>query len=300
MAFPEISVLMSVFNGQDFVHEAIDSILGQTYSEFEFIIIDDASTDETSRILYSYNDPRLQIVPLKENIGLAGALNLGLGLARGEFIARMDADDIAYPHRLETQILTLRSFQDVVLLGSCYELIGKLGTTFGAQIVKLENVDLQSALLEGNQFCHSSVMMRREVALALGGYRSIAGRYAQDYDLWLRLSEHGKLMNLSEKLQMYRMHEGQVSVSKAMAQRTTAEFYRILARQRRVTGFESLLEAQRELDSKKKEIEILVAKDLLMFARNMELQGAYLTAYAIKWRAFLTDPLVFIRHLLPK
>lgn len=288
---PSISVIMAVHNGEPYLLEAIDSVFGQTFSDFEFIIVDDASNDRTADILGSYEDSRLRIVTLATNVGLAEALNIALEYSQGEFVARMDADDVAYPQRFEKQVATLRMHPEVVLLGSYYDLIGKNGVKFG-EIQVLDSLDsnIRCGLPHANQFCHPSVMMRCEVVKGLGGYRSLAGRYAQDYDLWLRMAEKGKLMNLPQSLLKYRVHEGQISVEKALAQRSAAELYKILASQRRLWGREDVGKARWELKQKYREIQTLAASDLLRCARNFEMQGLLSEGRLMKWRAFFVAP----------
>lgn len=282
---------MSVHNGQAFLREAVDSILAQTYSDFELIVVEDASTDRTADILNSYGDPRLRVISLGKNVGLADALNLALDNAHGEFIARMDADDVAYPRRFESQLALFHAYPEVVVLGSCYDLIDKNSTRFDTCQVKLNNRELQSALLYENQFCHPSVMMRRESLVAVGGYRCLGGRYAQDYDLWLRLAERGDLMNSGQPLLMYRFHDGQVSVSKTTEQRYAAELYKELALQRRVGGMENVRNARLAVRARKREIGVAVANDLLSIARHFEELGLRREAYAMKWRAAFVAPL---------
>jgi len=127
MVEPKVTVLMPVYNGERYLNEAVDSILGQTFTDFEFLIIDDASTDKTPEILRSYDDPRIRVVTNEENLGLSKSLNKGLALARGEFIARMDADDVSYPYRLQVQHEFMTQHPGAGVIGSWAEYIDRKG-----------------------------------------------------------------------------------------------------------------------------------------------------------------------------
>jgi len=208
-----VSVVMSVFNGQAFLAEAIESILGQGYHDFEFVIIDDGSTDRTAPMLANYarQDERIR-VHRHENKGRAASLNIGIGLARGKYIARMDADDIALGIRLEEQIRFMEENPDVGLLGGAFELISDDGSRLMNTIIfPTEDSDIKSALLVYNPICHPTAVMRKAVSEAVGGYRK-ALVDADDYDLWLRISERCQLANLQTSVLQYRIHPNQVSV----------------------------------------------------------------------------------------
>jgi Glycosyl transferase family 2 len=208
-----ISVVMSVFNGQVFLAEAVESILGQTFHDFEFVIIDDGSTDRTAEILTNYarQDERIR-VHRHENKGRATSLNIGIGVARGKYIARMDADDIALRTRLEEQIRFMEEHPDVGLLGGAFELISDDGSRLINTIsFPTEDSDIKSALLIDNPICHPTVIMRKAVFEVSGGYRK-ALVDADDYDLWLRISERSRLANLSTCILQYRIHPNQVSI----------------------------------------------------------------------------------------
>ncbi|MGC2814156.1 MAG: glycosyltransferase [Candidatus Acidiferrum sp.] len=212
MSPPLVSVLMSVFNGEKYLAVAIDSILGQTFSDFEFIVIDDGSTDSTARILsdYAVRDSRLRVVQ-QQNKGRTASLNIGLGLCKGTYIARMDADDFALASRFGDQVSFMERNQDVVLVGGAIELMGSRGQTLRAVIPPLDDSEIRASLLRQNPICHPAVLLRKEVVLAVGGYRG-AFQESEDYDLWLRMSERGRLANLGQVVLKYRVHGGQVSV----------------------------------------------------------------------------------------
>jgi hypothetical protein len=212
MGSPIVSVVMSVFNGQAFLSEAIESILSQTFRNFEFLVVDDGSTDATAGILSTYasRDARMRIFR-HENKGRAESLNVGIRLAMGHYIARMDADDIALPDRLQAQVDFMERHIEVGLLGGAVELINTQGQVLRTVRPPLEDWEIRALMLRYNPMFHPAVVMRKEVALAAGGYRK-ALLDADDYDLWLRMSERSRLANLGKLILQYRIHSEQVSV----------------------------------------------------------------------------------------
>jgi glycosyltransferase involved in cell wall biosynthesis len=212
MDTPSISVVMSVFNGQDFLSEAIESILTQTFRDFEFVVIDDGSTDRTPEILSSYASRDARMVVLRhENKGRTASLNVGIGVAKAPYIARMDADDVSMPHRLQAQFDFLERHAEVGLLGGAVDVINTTRQVILKVCFPLEDAEIKLSLLRENPMCHSAVVMRKEVALAAGGYRESFSE-SEDYDLWLRISERSRLANLVQPIVKYRIHTGQVSV----------------------------------------------------------------------------------------
>ena len=211
MSPPIISVVMSVYNGQAFLAEAVESILGQTFRDFEFIVIDDGSTDRTEKILATYasRDGRLRVFR-QENRGRTESLNIGIGLAEGTYIARMDADDVSLPHRLQLQVEFMERHPEVCLLSASYERINKQGRLLDRVPVPLLDDEIRSMMLHKNAMCHPAVMMRKEVVIACGGYRKVFSE-SEDYDLWLRMSERSQLANLEEPVLQYRVHCKQAS-----------------------------------------------------------------------------------------
>lgn len=208
---PRVSVIMPVYNGEKYLAEAIESILTQTFTDFEFIIVDDGSKDHSAEIVGSYaeQDDRIRFVKLERNLGEAGARNHGIAYARGEFIATMDCDDVSLPQRLERQL-------DAMARNPA---IGVLGT--GAQAVNEElrplfNFDLpqQHALIVINLFVgsfliHPSTMMRRQALSDVGGYAR-SRPTAPDTELWSRLMWRTRFANLPERLLLYRWHDAQI------------------------------------------------------------------------------------------
>jgi glycosyltransferase involved in cell wall biosynthesis len=204
---PTVSVLMPVHNAEPYLARAVDSILGQTFAEFEFLIIDDGSTDRSRATLerYAAREPRIHLVS-RPNTGYTIALNELLGLARGEFVARMDADDVALPHRLAHQVAFLRQHPDVVCVGSAVHFIDAAGRLLRAGHPGMEHEEILKRALAGDcALNHPSVLMRRAALVSVGGYRP-EFEPAEDLDLWLRLGEVGRLATLSEVLMQYRQH----------------------------------------------------------------------------------------------
>lgn len=214
MSVPLVSVVMSVLNGEAFLAEAVESILDQTFRDFEFIIIDDGSTDTSASILDSFqrNDPRVQIYH-QENRGLIESLNRGCRLARGKYIARMDADDIAIRNRLSLQIDFMKRHPDVGILGGAVEFIDKTGKITATSRNPIEDCEIRSALLRGCPFWHPTVLMRKDVLIAVGGYRKVFVA-AEDYDLWLRVANHCQMANLDAVVLKYRLHSNQSTIRK--------------------------------------------------------------------------------------
>ncbi len=211
---PDISVVMSCYNASRWLKGAIDSILAQTFRNYEFILIDDGSTDRTRDIIADYSkiDKRI-IVISKDNTGLADSLNLGITKTRGTWIARLDADDLAEPSRLEQQLYYLHNHSDVVLLGSgCIEIDEN-----GRGIKKYRYPSYHNKLIHNltslkKCFPHSSVIFKRNSFLNVRGYNPVF-RKAQDMDLWLRLSEQGRIASSKKILVRIRKHSKQISNS---------------------------------------------------------------------------------------
>jgi len=209
---PPISVLMSVYNGQKWLNESINSVLDQTFNDFEFIIVNDGSTDRSLEIIKNFAmcDDRIVIID-KPNTGLADSLNRGLAQARGEWIARIDADDVCEPKRLQKQFDLASTYPSVVLIGSGLIQIDESGQTGKEYWLPAEHKELVRRLLRMRPFfAHSSAFYKTEVVRLVGGYR-IRIKRGQDCDLWLRLSEKGELACISEPLIKCRKHADQVT-----------------------------------------------------------------------------------------
>jgi GT2 family glycosyltransferase len=218
---PAISVIMAVHNAEKFLDASVQSILNQSFIDFEFIVIDDGSTDGSRIKLaeFSRKDTRIRVIS-RPNKGLTPSLNEALNLASGTYIARMDADDIAMPLRFKTQINYLHRNPNVSLLGGAYELIDDAGRLLTTITPPTDDATLQEHALSGRTpICHPLAMFRRDAALKVGGYdESFA--VAQDLDLWLKLGEVGKMAAVTDVLLQYRQHVNSVSEKKQELQVT--------------------------------------------------------------------------------
>jgi hypothetical protein len=204
MTDPLISVVLPVYNGAADVEKAVRTILAQTFTDFELIIINDGSKDHSASVLETLQDPRIRLYH-QDNMGLAATLNLGIGLARGAYIARQDQDDLSHPERLAQQLGYMQSHADCVLLGTAAEIWVGDTPTERAHDHPTEHPVLAFDLLFNNPFVHSSVMMRREAVRAIGGYTTDKARQPpEDYELWSRMARHGRVANLSGRLLVYR------------------------------------------------------------------------------------------------
>lgn len=209
---------MPVRDGAQWLVPAIDSVLAQTLVDFELVIVDDGSADATPAILSDYTgrDPRVRSLRM-ERTGLVAALNRGLAAAAAPLVARLDADDICLPHRLERQAAFLAANPAVMLVGSSAEVIDAAGRPIGEMRRPTGHLELARLLARGNPFIHSTLMFRAETVRNLGGYRS-AFAAAEDYDLLMRIAEQGAVANLPERLIQYRRHQGSVTRTQAVRQ----------------------------------------------------------------------------------
>lgn len=206
MSYPLISVLMPVFNGDKYLVEAIESILNQTFTNFEFIIIDDGSNDKTPEILKQFvnKDTRIKVISNSENKGISTTLNVGLKIAIAPLIARMDADDFSYPNRLMIQYKFMQQNPDISVCGSALKIYESLGNIC---IPPLEHNSIKAMLLYENCLYHPSVIFKKSDVLNNGGYDDYFSG-AEDYELWSRLSlkPNIRFSNIAEPLLRYRMH----------------------------------------------------------------------------------------------
>jgi len=213
-ASPTITVLMSCFNAARWLDDAISSVLNQTYTDFEFIIVDDGSADNTLELIKKFAtfDPRIVVIT-KPNSGLSDSLNVGIKMARGKWIARIDADDMCESTRLEKQIELASTNLNLVFIGSGLTIIDDVGNKLNTYSYPTSQTALLKHLRSARKFPpHTSALYRTKIVRDLGGYRSRIHR-AEDWDLWLRLSEVGELACLSEPLVLIRKHPGQISHS---------------------------------------------------------------------------------------
>ncbi|HWY53247.1 MAG TPA: glycosyltransferase [Terriglobales bacterium] len=222
---PVVSVIMPTWNGERFLRHAIDSILDQTFTDLELIVINDGSTDSTAHTLAEYKDERLVVLTNERNLGIAGATNRGLAVARGEYIALQDHDDISLPQRLQTQVDFLESHAEVAVLGSAATLIDDDGIPYAEFPLPCEEIDIKWRLLfVGDAFHYSSVMVRRSALLETGGYsEDPAFRYSEAYDPFSRLAMCHRVANLPDKLLLWRRHPGATSFQHAPEQIRSGE-----------------------------------------------------------------------------
>ena len=199
---PRVTVLLPAYDCAPFVREAVDSVLGQTYRDFELVVVDDGSTDGTAEVLASYDDPRM-VVLTQENAGMAAALNRGLAVARGDLVARMDGDDRSAPERLARQVAFLDAHPDVSVVGSRYRRMDVDGVPGIVVRLMRHDKDLRREMYLTSPFTHGCVLMRKDAVLAVGGYDGTLWP-AEDYDLWTRIG--GRLANLPDVLYDYREH----------------------------------------------------------------------------------------------
>ena len=279
---PRISVVMAVYNGQHYLRKAVESILRQTYADFEFIIVDDGSTDRSRQILreYASADPRIRFLECCHQ-GLTKSLNYGLTFARGELIARMDADDIAVCHRFQRQVDYLDAHSECVALGSAMLLIDPDDAPLGyfETHETHEEIDAQNLRVGGGGIGHPSAMIRHAALKQVGAYREQFPA-SQDGDLFLRLAEVGRLANLPEALIQYRVHLSSITIQRRTEQAACS---------RRI-----ILDACRRRGVAKREEEIVLEPPLSsswaiedQWAHSAHFFGFTNSARKYAWRAFI-------------
>ena len=214
---------MSVYNSARFLREAIESILEQTYKDFEFIVINDGSTDSSEEIILSFSDKRINYVKNEKNSGIIETLNKGIGISCGKYIVRMDADDISLPARIEKQVSFMDAHLDVGAAGSEYYSFSE--SNFKKVAAYSEPEILRSLLLFKSCLCHPSVIIRKSV-LTDNNIRYRNYKHAEDYDFWIQLSKVCKLSNVKEFLLKYRSHDMQGSIVHNTTQKGSAEIIR--------------------------------------------------------------------------
>jgi len=233
---PCVSVIMPVRDGQRWIGEAIASITAQSFSDFELLIVDDGSIDKTHQIATeaAQRDRRIRVIGLPPS-GIVAALDRGVEGAHGKYLARLDADDRAHPTRLARQVDFLNVHATVGLVGSWADIIDADGTIVGRLQPEIRPAALARALAKRNPMLHSSVMWRADLCTIVGRYRA-AFEGAEDYDLWLRISERRLLANLPHRLVQYRRHDGNVSERCKLRQMFSARLARRSALGRKIHG----------------------------------------------------------------
>ncbi len=199
---------MSVYNGEEYLREAIDSILNQTFGDFEFLIIDDGSRDNSLEILKSFKDKRIRIIENKKNLGLIASLNKGLKLAKGKYIARMDADDIALPERFEKQFDFMEKNPEIGVCGTWIKLFGAKSEIWSPVT---EHKDIFAGMLFESMAYHPTIFLRNDIVSSLKESYDKDYKHVEDYEYWVRLALRGvKFANLDEVLLFYRVHPNQI------------------------------------------------------------------------------------------
>lgn len=209
---PLVSVLMPVYNSEEYIYDAISSILNQSYTKFEFIIINDGSTDKSLEIINCFRDNRIKLFTNETNKGLIFSLNFGISKCAGKYIARMDSDDISCFNRLEKQVKFLENNPDIIILGTSVKYLNN-----PSKKVNLENIltheQIKVNLLTKTCFFHPTVMLRGEILYNNKNLRYDSSKvHVEDYDFWIKLLNYGQLANLNQPLLKYRIHDENISI----------------------------------------------------------------------------------------
>lgn len=218
---PLVTVLMPCYNGEKYLREAIDSILNQTLSDFEFLIINDGSTDSSEEIIKSYSDPRINYVKNEMNMRLIATLNKGIKLAKGKYLARMDADDISMPSRLQEQVAFMESHPEVVLCGTGFENFSEGQPPVVVRYSPDHNTICLKHFFQIH-LSHGTCIFRTRQIIDNNLFFNPDFSHAEDYELWSRMVDAGKLANIQNVLYRVRRHEGEVSVQYAGVQRANS------------------------------------------------------------------------------
>lgn len=206
----KVTVLMPVYNGEKYLSEAIESILQQTFTDYELLIINDGSNDRTVQIIEKYVDPRIRLIHNQENLGLISSLNKGLDLAQGQYIARMDCDDVCHPERLRKQVEFMDAHPEIGVCGTWVELIGEKS---GVWRYPIDHDEIRASLILESVLAHPSVIIRKSKFKEYKLYYDPAYMHAEDFELWHRCSDHFLLANLPEVLLKYRITASSTSRS---------------------------------------------------------------------------------------
>lgn len=281
-ATPRVSVLFPAYNAERYLREALGSILAQTFNDLECIVVDDGSADRTPEILQAFaqRDDRLRIIS-RPNTGIVGALNDGLTECRGEYVARMDADDIAYPERLTRQVAYLQKNPGCVGVGAWVKYIDPDGEAIWTWKMSGNPGEIEKGLLEGHVggLVHPAMLMRRRAMLAVGGYRQDC-IYVEDYDLFLRMLNQGYFSVVQQCLLGYRQHLASINATRDRERRTVIK-NRLLAEARRKRGL-----PPKTLTAKPASAE----GTLLEWVDLALLDGNFRSAMRTTWRLFKLKP----------
>ena len=282
---PSVTVLMAVRNGERFIRTALESVLNQTYGDFLFRIVDDASTDGTREVIRSIRDERVELTSLEKNVGQTAALNIGLKRSESPWIARMDADDWSAATRLEEQRAALQEDPSLACVGTGVWEFREDPQKRGAVILRPErHADIQRASLLGSGMIHGSILVSRRALLDIGGYDE-RYRYASDRDLFIRLFSRYRARNIPKPLLGIRRHAGQDSFSLAAAD----EYIQLFSRFLLLDGF---------APNDKQTLRESLAYSHLFRASCLRRRGDFIEGYGEWRRALRTSPKVVARYLL--
>ncbi|MFH0910134.1 MAG: glycosyltransferase [Planctomycetota bacterium] len=319
---PLVTVVLPVYNGAKHIAFAVESILAQSFKDFELLVVDDGSTDATHDVLYSFADERLRLIRHKTNLGLIPSLNEGIAEAQGALIARQDADDVSLPDRLTKQVAFLEDHPEVGLLGTFYAKIDSTGEILVKQSLPTTDAAIRQRMTTANCFCHGSVLVRKECLEKTGPYRDMAGP-TEDYDLWLRLLEVTRGANLPEVLYHWCVSlAGILSRSDPEQAEASRAFIRRVAALRRKTGKDPLDIGNPEISAEYERVKKMRdaspppthnrARAILSLHIAEDLWRNGIAGRALRWtgRAIWADPLwpapwrlglgICCRSLLPK
>lgn len=230
MSSPAISVVMPAYNAADFITTAIESILSQSFRDFELIVVDDASTDATWRVIeaHSARDPRIRPMRNPANAKIARTLNNGIAVAAGRYVARMDADDWSYPDRLEKQFAFMEANCSVALSGGTIEVCDSALTPLNKRSYPRTDAEIREKMFFFSPFCHPSIICRTEAIRAAGGYNESL-EVAQDYDLYFRVGRVGELANIEDCIHRLRTHGASSSIRRGALQERNTLYIRLKA-----------------------------------------------------------------------
>jgi len=249
---PRVTVLMPAYNAGKYIAEAVQSVLDQTFTDYELLVVDDGSSDDTVAVLERFDDARIRLVK-QERTGISPALNRGLGLAAGEFICRFDADDVCFPHRLQLQVAYLDAHPGHLVVGSDAEYISEDGEhLFHFRCAGHSHEEIVGGIYRHCPFIHSAVLYRKEAILMAGGYSLLAHTF-EDYLLWIRLVTMGKCANLDEALIRVRINPASATIDERWRGRRFNGLKRQVIRRGEITEKESeeLMEIIKRQETKK-------------------------------------------------
>jgi glycosyltransferase involved in cell wall biosynthesis len=296
---PKISVIMPAYNVGKYIQQAIDSILQQTYQNWELLIGNDASNDDTARVIAAYHDPRIKVFTNEKNLGSQPTRNFLFERAEGNFIALMDADDICLPSRLERQVAAFQNDPKLGIVGTWATIVNRDRKWMADDKRPVQYHDIMRAIYSSNPFLSPTVMVRSDVYKKIGGYREELNGYSfQDYDWTFLIAERFKAINLPEILYEYRQHDDSISKTISIKKRVGEKLVQRLALQRIEQGADCIQSGNVEMFNKLVEelsIPYKIDQSLLYQESAVALLYAGLAKKALRvsWRAVCKDPFKF-------